>query len=124
MFVHRTPHMDVVFGERDVAYLRQRFETLSTEPLFGEMEFSEDPGTIAGWAPLVMTGRQSDEPVAATRHPGGTDIDFGALTRGLTQIITSHGGEVLLGHDVRRLRRDADGTWVVGGRRTGFAQQL
>ena len=119
VFLHGTPHMDVVFGERDVAYLRRRFETLSAEPLFAELEFSDDPTTIAGWAPLVMAGRDSAEPVAATRHPGGTDVDFGALTRGLTGIITSHGGEVLLGHDVRRLRRDADGSWVVRGRRTG-----
>ncbi|MGB8403341.1 MAG: malate:quinone oxidoreductase [Mycobacterium sp.] len=115
-FVHGTPHMDVVFGDRDVAYLRRRFETLSADPLFSELEFSDDPAAIARWAPLVMVGRNPDEPVAATRHPGGTDVDFGALTRGLTEIITSRGGTVLLGHDVRALRQEADGTWVVRGR--------
>jgi len=117
-FIHGTPHMDVVFGDHDVAYLRQRFETLRADPLFAELEFSDDPTTIAGWAPLVMAGRDPEEPVAATRHAGGTDVDFGALTHGLTRIITSDGGEVRLAHEVRRLRQDADGTWLVAGRRT------
>lgn len=117
-FVHGTAHMDVVFGQRDVTYLRRRFDTLRTETLFSELEFSDDPETIARWAPLVMAGRSPAELVAATRHPGGTDVDFGALTRGLTRIITSTGGEVLLGHDVRRLRQQADGTWLVSGRHT------
>ncbi|MEN4449625.1 malate:quinone oxidoreductase [Mycobacterium sp. SM3041] len=117
-FVHGTPHMDVVFGDHDVAYLRRRFETLRSDPLFADLEFSDDPATIAEWAPLVMAGRDPAQPIAATRHPGGTDVDFGALTRGLTRIITSNGGEVRLGHEVRRLRQDPDGTWLVGGRRT------
>ena len=117
-FVHGTPHMDVVFGDRDVAYLRRRFETLSADPLFADLEFSDDPAKVAEWAPLVMAGRDPAQPIAATRHPGGTDVDFGALTRGLTRIITSNGGEVRLGHDVRRLHQDPDNTWLVSGRCT------
>ncbi|WP_076478429.1 malate dehydrogenase (quinone) [Williamsia sterculiae] len=112
-FISTTAHMDVVFGEHDIAYLRERFDTLITDPLFGGMEFSDDPSVIARWAPLVMEGRPAAQRVAATRHPGGTDVDFGALTRGLTTVITSCGGEVRLGHDVRSLRRDASGSWVV-----------
>lgn len=53
--------------------------------------------------------------MAATRHPGGTDVDFGALTRGLTRIITDAGGQVRLGHEVRRVRRTLAG-WTVRGR--------
>ncbi|MUL49983.1 malate dehydrogenase (quinone) [Mycobacterium sp. CBMA293] len=118
-FVHGTPHMDVVFGDRDVTYLRRRFETLNANPLFADLEFSDDPATIARWAPLVMDGRDPVQHVAATRHPAGTDVDFGALTHGLTRIITSNGGEVRLGHEVRRLRQEADGTWLVTGRYSG-----
>lgn len=115
-FIHGTPHMDVVFGDRDVAYLRQRFETLSADPLFSGLEFSDDPEVIAEWAPLVMAGRTTGQPVAATRHAGGTDVDFGALTRGLTDIITSSGGTILVDHDVRTLRQEPDGTWLVSGK--------
>jgi malate dehydrogenase (quinone) len=115
-FMHAAPHMDVVFGERDIAYLRQRFETLRADPLFDGLEYSEDPAIIARWAPLVMDGRDPHERVAATRHPGGTDIDFGALTSALIRIATDNGATLLVGHDVRGLRRDDDGTWQITGR--------
>lgn len=122
-FIHGVPHMDVVFGDRDVEYLRRRFETLRAEPLFAAMEFSDDPATISRWAPLVMDGRTTTggnaEPVAATCNRDGTDIDFGALTRGLTRIITDRGGELRPGHEVSRIdRTDADGNWVIRGRRS------
>jgi malate dehydrogenase (quinone) len=115
-FLHTAPHMDVVFGDRDIAYLRRRFETLRGDPLFAHLEYSEDPATIARWAPLVMEGRAPVERVAATRHPGGTDIDFGALTTALVRIITDRGGRLLLGHEVRTLAREADGFWRIAGR--------
>ncbi|MFD6198969.1 malate:quinone oxidoreductase [Mycobacteriaceae bacterium NPDC060252] len=114
-FIHPAAHMDVVFGQRDVDYLRRRYETLSAEPMFTGMQFSDAPGTIERWAPLVMRGRTPDEPVAATLHPDGTDIDFGALTGALTRIVTDHGGQVRLGHEVRTLHRTSDESWVVGG---------
>ena len=115
-FLHTAPHMDLVFGERDIAYLRRRFETLRADPMFARLEYSEDRDTIAEWAPLVMEGRAAGERVAATRHPGGTDVDFGALTTALVRIVTDRGGRLLLGHDVRTLAREADGSWRVSGR--------
>jgi malate dehydrogenase (quinone) len=123
-FIHTVPHMDLVFGERDIAYLRRRFETLRADPLFDGLEYTEDPATIAEWAPLVMEGRDAGERVAATRQPGGTDIDFGALTSGLVRITTDRGGRLLLGHDVRSLRRDADGIWQIAGRNSDGRFQL
>src|SRR5699024_4400431 len=53
-FVHSTAHMNLVFGAEHVAYLRTRVETLRADPLFAEMEYTEDPATIAQWAPLTM----------------------------------------------------------------------
>ncbi|WP_458690069.1 malate dehydrogenase (quinone) [Nocardia tengchongensis] len=115
-FLTATPHMDVVFGERDVAYLRRRFETLRALPAFSAMEYSEDHATIAGWAPLVMAGRATDQPVAATRYEAGTDVDFGALTGQLVEAMTNAGTQLRLGHEVTGLRRAADGIWTVTGR--------
>lgn len=114
-FVHATPHMDVVFGHRDIAYLRKRFETLRSDPLFDGMAYTEDPATISEWASLMVEGRTGDEPMAATRHLGGTDVDFGALTEGLTRIVSDAGGQILFEHEVRSLRRSPDGAWAVGG---------
>ncbi len=112
--------MNVVFGERDVNYLRRRHATLQRSPLFSAMEYSEDPDTIARWAPLVMTGRSGSEPIAATRYEAGTDVDFGALTHRLLVDARDRGAEIRTGHEVTRLRRAADGRWTVSGRtRTG-----
>lgn len=115
-FISSTPHIDVVFGQRDVDYLRTRYATLMEGPMFHGMEFSADPATIRTWAPLVMDGRSSDVPIAATRHPQGTDVDFGALTRSLTDIIVGRSGRMLLGHEVRDLRQESTGAWRISGR--------
>lgn len=115
-FVSRTPHMDVVFGDRDVAYLRRRFTTLRGSPLFSAMQYSEDPDVIRGWAPLLMEGRDRTLPVAATRYEEATDIDFGALTRALIGSAAARGADVRLSHEVTRLRRAVDGRWTVAGR--------
>ncbi|GAA3287786.1 malate:quinone oxidoreductase [Arthrobacter citreus] len=123
-FIHTTPHMDVVFGQHDMDYLRSRYATMAADPFFEGLEFSDDPSTIRAWAPLVMNGRDSQEPIAATRHPNGTDIDFGALTRSLTGIISGCGGRTLLSHDVRGLRKESTGRWLVTGRKTTTGQSF
>ncbi|MGC2940217.1 MULTISPECIES: malate:quinone oxidoreductase [unclassified Brevibacterium] len=116
-FIHSAPHMNLVFGEADVSYLRRRVETLSADPLLSEMEYSEDPATIARWAPLTMEGRaDTDEPLAAARHPRGTDVDFGALTEALLRIGTT---EVRSGHTVTGLNPSTSGWTVSGSTSTG-----
>ena len=62
------------------------------------MEYSEDPKVIHEWAPLLMLGRDRDEPVAATRALAGTDVDFGALTRALFDNLVDDGAELRLEH--------------------------
>ena len=121
-FIHRTAHMNLVFGENDVDYLRRRVGTLRADPLFADMELTEDPERIAEWAPLTMEGRRTVGPIAATRVQRGTDIDFGALTRALLSVVTARsaetGSEVLTGHEVTGLERRGD-DWVVSGRAAG-----
>src|SRR6185295_8669555 len=82
-FIREIPHLSFVWGEANVRFLRARFQALARSPLFEGMEYSEDPGEIASWAPLVMQHEGRGEPVAATRMAIGTDVDFGALTRAL-----------------------------------------
>ena len=113
-----------MFGDRDVHYLRQRYETLRRSPLFPDMEYTEDPAVVATWAPLLMDGRIGSEPVAATRYEGGTDVDFGALTKGLFRNMAEAGAQVRTGHEVTRLHRDRDGRWTVSGREEGRRYSL
>ncbi|MFB8004998.1 malate dehydrogenase (quinone) [Nocardia sp. NPDC056000] len=123
-FVHSAPHMDVVFGDRDVRYLRQRFQTLRSVPLFSAMQYSEDPAVIAEWAPLLMEGRDRGEPIAATRYAAGTDVDFGALTESLTRVMVEVGAQVHLSHEVTGLCRDAEGIWTITGRNRKAKQRF
>ncbi|WP_425956599.1 malate dehydrogenase (quinone) [Xylanimonas sp. McL0601] len=110
-FLQRTPHMTFVRGEKNVDYLRRRHESLTAHPLFRDMEFSTDRTRIAGWAPLLVEGRDEAEPVAATRNTAGTDVDFGALTHQLVASMVARGADVRLQHEVKRIRRTKDGRW-------------
>ncbi len=105
------PHLTFVRGAADVDYLRRRYEALRTHPRFTGLEFSDDPATIAAWAPLVMAGRAPGEPVAATRAADGLDVDFGTLTRHLVDDLVARGVRVHLGSEVHDLRRRPDGSW-------------
>jgi malate dehydrogenase (quinone) len=118
-FINATPHMTFVRGEKDVSYLRKRFEALKNEPLFAGIEYSEDSRVINTWAPLLMQKRRkSDEPFAATRVPSGTDVDFGALTRQLFAHLSDQGVDVVTNRQVNSLKKQKDGTWNVGFRHT------
>ncbi|WP_262896060.1 malate dehydrogenase (quinone) [Hymenobacter sp. BT523] len=111
-FIRTIPHMSFVWGAANVEYLRKRHAALLHSPLFQGMEFSEDPDQIARWIPLVMDGRDRSVPVAATRMPIGTDVNFGALTRALSNYVKALPGvDFNLGHEVEDFRRKDDGIW-------------
>ena len=112
-FINATPHMTFVRGEKDVAYLRNRYEVLKKQPLFAGIEYSEDSRVINRWAPLLMQQRVKGEPFAATRVPAGTDVDFGALTNQLFDHLTDSGVTLRTNHEVRSLKKQKDGTWLV-----------
>ncbi len=112
-FLRQVPHLSFVAGEGDVAFLRARARQLVSWPRFGDLEYSEDPEQIAAWIPLVMDGRDRGPPVAVTRMTRGTDVNFGALTRGMFAALATRPGFALhLDHEVVDLRRDGGG-WRV-----------
>ncbi|MCR2783967.1 MULTISPECIES: malate:quinone oxidoreductase [unclassified Microbacterium] len=117
-FINETPHMTFVRGEKDVAYLKKRYEALKGQPLFEGIQYSEDSRVIHQWAPLLMEHRRKGEPFAATRVPAGTDIDFGALTRQMFAHLKEQGVEVVTNREVKRLKKQKDGTWKVSYRNT------
>ena len=80
-FIMSVPHMSLVEGEKNVKFLRKRYEALSQNPLFQGMEYTEDRDNLTEWVPLIMDGHTSSDPIAATRSEMGTDVNFGALTR-------------------------------------------
>ena len=112
-FINSSPHMTFVWGEKNVAYLRRRFEVLKNEPLFAGFEYSEDPAVIAEWSPLVMQGRKLNQPIAATRITSGTDVDYGALTHQLVDLLIQDGVSLKLETNVTSIRRHKDGLWRI-----------
>lgn len=113
-FINPVPHMSFVWGADNVAYLRKRYEALKDHPLFDGFEYTEDASVIRSWAPLLIPGRRRDEPIAATRIPSGTDVDFGSLTHKLIDGLVERGATLKLNHRVVGLTHSAKtGLWTL-----------
>ncbi len=110
-FIVPVPHMSFVQGEKDVTFLRKRYEALSSNPLFQGMEYSEDPAKLAEWIPLMMKDRISNQPIAATRSEAGTDVNFGALTRILLTHLKRKDVDIHYNHHVDDIKRTGQGPW-------------
>ncbi|WP_017904792.1 malate dehydrogenase (quinone) [Pseudomonas asplenii] len=112
-FISPVPHLSFVQGEKDIGFLKKRFEVLHQHHAFAEMEYTEDRAKMAEWMPLMMPGRPADQPIAATRVLKGTDVNFGALTNQLLNHLTSAPDtQVKYCKRVTGLKRNGNG-WTV-----------
>jgi malate dehydrogenase (quinone) len=106
-FIHSCPHLSFVWGHDNVEFLRARYKNMSAHHCYHGMEYSEDRSTIAGWAPLIMEGRDDSEPFAATRMITGADVDYGSLTRLLFKDLSAQSGVAIhYKHRVRALTQE------------------
>ena len=113
-FIKSIPHMSFVWGEKNVAFLKTRFEALHLNPLFKQMVFSTDFTQLKEWMPLVMEGRSESEKVAATSMAIGTDVNFGELTRSIFSYLTKLDGVTMyFNHEVQKLRQREDKSWRI-----------
>ena len=114
-FIRSIPHMSFVWGAENVRYLNKRYDALQQNYLFHGMHYSEDPVQLTDWMPLVMNGRDPDQPVAATKMDIGTDVNFGALTRCMFAELQKRDGVTMhFGYDVRDLWRSKTlGGWKI-----------
>jgi len=113
-FINNVPHISFVWGNANVAYLKKRYNVLNKQLLFKGMKYSENFDTLSKWMPLVMKGRDRGQKVAATYMAIGTDVNFGNLTRGLIASLKKERGvKVELNQEVKNLKKNPDGTWLV-----------
>jgi len=114
-FIHAIPHLSFVQGAEDIDFLKKRHAALTQNQLFKGMEFSAEQSQLEEWTPLMMAGRASVLPVAATHMRTGTDVNFGALTRKMFQYLaTQTDTDIHLKHEVIDLKRADDGTnWEI-----------
>lgn len=117
-FINSTPHMTFVRGKANIEYLQKRVAALKDEPLFADLEYTEDLERIAEWTPLLAKKRHPKARVAATRIAAGTDVDFGALTKYLMLDMERRGASIQTNHHVTGLKRLKDGTWRLRLRHT------
>ena len=112
-FIMPIPHMSLVEGDKNVKFLKKRFDVLSGNPLFAGMEYTEDTEVLKQWVPLMMKDRTSTDPIAATRIETGTDVNFGTLTNMLIGNMQAKGVEVRYNTKVKDVTRNSDGKWDV-----------
>ncbi|MEB8093050.1 malate dehydrogenase (quinone) [Mammaliicoccus lentus] len=113
-FIRPLPHISFVMGMRNVDFLKRRYEALKSLPMFEGLDYSEDHEKLAEWMPLIMEGRNSNEPLAASKIDEGTDVNFGELTRKLVKNIEKHdNAEVQFRQEVVNFKQREDSKWEV-----------
>ncbi len=111
-FINPVPHLSFVHGADMVDFLKRRHEGMAAHHFFDGIEYSTDPATIGAWAPLLVEGR-GDVPIAATKMDGGTDVNFGSISRKLLDWLARQDGcGIASGHRVTGLMRKGT-TWEV-----------
>ena len=117
-FINKTPHLSFVWGEKNCAFLKQRFALLKHHHLFEQMQMSEEFKQLKAWMPLMMANRSEKEHFAATYVDNGSDVDFGSLTRLMVAHLQKQANFTLLTNtSVKNLSkakdRSKDNTWHV-----------
>lgn len=113
-FIKSVPHISFVWGEKNVNFLKTRFEALQKNPLFKDMLFSEKFEELSKWMPLVMEGRNTSDKVAGTSVAIGTDVNFGALTRSMFDYLGKLDGvDLYFNHEVKKMKQREDKSWRI-----------
>ena len=113
-FINPVPHISFVYGREQVDFLRSRHKQMSAHHFFSGMEYTEDRDVIRQWAPLLLEGRDPEEPIACTKLDAGTDVNFGSLARQLAEWLGQQpGSAALTRHRVSDLKQQRDGRWKV-----------
>ncbi|MDT0708431.1 malate dehydrogenase (quinone) [Mammaliicoccus sciuri] len=113
-FIRPLPHISFVMGIRNVDFLKRRYDALKSLPMFEGLTYTEEHKVLAEWMPLMMQGRNSNEPLAASKIDEGTDVNFGELTRKLVKNIEKHeNAQVHFRHEVVDFKQLSNSKWEV-----------
>jgi malate dehydrogenase (quinone) len=108
-FINPVQHISFVHGQDQVDYLQARHTGMAAHHFFEGIEYSTDRDKIASWAPLLLEGR-SQVPIAATKMDGGTDVNFGNVSRKLLEWLSKQDQcGIAANHRVTGLKKTAQG---------------
>ncbi|WP_264521901.1 malate:quinone oxidoreductase [Flavobacterium sp. N1994] len=111
-FIHSVPHLSFVWGDKNIDFLKNRYQTIIKNPLFSAMQFSSDFNQLKAWMPLVMEERKRQDKFVATYMPLGTDVNFGVLTQSMIDYLAKQDGvSIYYNHEVRKIKQKEDKTW-------------
>lgn len=106
-FINPVPHVSFAQGQDQIDYLKRRYEALSDNYMFPDMQFTDDREKFAEKLPLMAEQRDFDsEPVAISWVDAGTDVNYGALTNQFIDHAQTQGTEVRYGHEVVDIKRE------------------
>lgn len=112
-FINPVPHIAFVWGD-NVNFLEKRHAAMVKNPMFYGMKFTENPAEIKQWAPLVMTGRDAAQKVAATRMDVGSDVNYGAITTQLVSNLNKQSNfKLQTSTEVTGISQNDDKTWSI-----------
>ncbi|MGO3184018.1 MAG: malate dehydrogenase (quinone) [Aequorivita sp.] len=113
-FIHPVPHHSWVEGEDNVAFLKKRVKEMTKHPMFEGMQFSEDFREMEKWFPLMMTERDDDKHIAATRMELGSEVNYGLLTHTFFKILEDKfDTPVHTMHEVEDVDPTKDEDWLI-----------
>jgi len=109
-FITQVPHISFVKGEKDISFLKKRYEALSKTLSFKGMQFSSNLETIKKWAPLI--GDKLKDNIAMTRVDYGSDVDFESLSHQMLKILSANKNfSVHVNHEIKSISQAKDKTW-------------
>jgi malate dehydrogenase (quinone) len=112
-FIKRVPHISLVNGDKDIAFLKKRYLAFKNNSLFKSIKFSRNFKTITKWIPLLKTKKLS-KTYAATKVEIGTDVNFGELTCQLISILhTKKNFYLHTNHKVIDINENEENSWLV-----------
>src|SRR4051812_45255753 len=121
--INPVQHISFVHGQDQVEFLQSRYAGMSAHHFLASMEFSTDPAKIGAWAPLLTEGRDPAVPIAATKMDGGTDVNFGVVSRKLLGWLAQQDGcAVAASTKVVDLKKSGAG-WEVTARDTKTGEE-
>ena len=111
-FITQVPHISFVKGDKDISFLKKRYEALSKSILFKGIQFSRSKKTIKEWAPLI--GENIKDNIAMTRVKYGSDVDFESLSHQMLKILsTNKKFSVHKNHEIKSISQAEDKTWDI-----------
>jgi malate dehydrogenase (quinone) len=111
-FINQVPHISFVKGEKNISFLKKRYEALSKTLPFKDMQFSRNKKIMKEWAPLITEDLKDD--IAMTRMNYGSDVDFESLSHQMLKILsTNKKFSIHVNNEIKSISQADDKTWDI-----------